>query len=130
MTEKKKLQKIIQSLLEEDAKAFRKLQRGLVIAYTPEPYEDRPGAGARIVWSRIDVHPSELEDTIMKTAVLLALRSCNNRAVVAGPMFRTGLVLKQGWGSSMMTWRWVATAELNMLSGLDRDRAIEWVNGR
>ena len=124
------LERVVASLLSADRKGYRKLSRGLVISYTPQHEDGRTVPVARLVWSRRDVHPSDIEDNILQTSVRNALRAVNNRVVVSGPMFRMGLTLKRDWGSSFMEWRWVPTSELNGLVGNDRARAMEWIDGR
>lgn len=130
MSKPSALERVVASLLSADRKGYRKLSRGLVISYTPQHEDGRTVPVARLVWSRRDVHPSDIEDNILQTAVRNALRAVNNRVVVSGPMFRMGLTLKRDWGSSFMEWRWVPTSDLNGLVGNDRACAMEWIHGR
>lgn len=125
-----KLEQIIYELIIKNEKGSHKLPRGLVLAFTPQPCDDRPGAGARLVWSRKGKGPSDVEDQIVKDAVMSALYMVRDRVVVDGPMFRVGLVLREGWGSSLSSWRWVGTAELMNLSKADQYSAGQWLQSK
>ena len=132
MTEKKKdtLKQMMYELLRSHERSNVVLSRGLVVAFTPQPCDPRPGAGARLVWSRKGNHPSEVEDGIMETAVTQALHDITDRVVVAGPAVRDSLMIRQGWGSTLMTWRWADTAVLLKLKGKEKMRAEEWLENR
>ena len=121
------LLELIKYLLLCENKASIKLARGLVLAWTPQPSDARPGSGVRFVWSRKGTHPSEVEDKIVETAVMNALHGMEKKIVIAGPTLRTALTLLPQWGSSMLAWRWVETAVLFDLTGLERERAEEWL---
>ena len=127
MEKEKSLKEIILMMVEVREKSYIKLTRGLILAYTPQPCDDHPGAGARFVWSRKAVHPSEQEDKIVRAAVDWSLKRIKDRVVVSGPSFRTGLVIRKGYGSSMLTWRWAETAVLWKLDERDRESAMRWL---
>ena len=66
----------------------------------------------------------------METAVTQALHDITDRVVVAGPAVRDSLMIRQGWGSTLMTWRWADTAVLLKLKGKEKMRAEEWLENR
>jgi len=122
------LWEIVGGLIVSDAKAVRRLSRGLVLAFTPQPSDSYPGAGAKLTWSRRGAHPSEVEDKIVEVACKKSLRMGDKMALVGGPTFRTGLTIIKGWGSSQLTWRWVETRNVWNLPEPDRTRALQWIN--
>lgn len=126
MNEKVKLDDIVAEMVASDIRCSRVLGRGLVLGFTPQ---DGRGVkeGARFVWSRVNEHPSEVEDKIMRKSIEKGMRAVERLVVVGGPTFRTSLVIRKGWGSSMMYWKWVESSVVLMLKGKERERAMEWI---
>jgi len=121
-----KLNDIIADMVASEERCSQVLSRGLVLAFTPQNGDGRRD-GARFVWSRLDDHPSEIEDEIVKKAITEGMRKVARMVVINGPMFRTGLVIKVGWGSSKLEWQWVRSSLLMELTGRRRARALEWI---
>jgi hypothetical protein len=124
------LNRVVAELVAAEEKKAVRLARGLVLGFTPQPCDGLPGAGARLVWSRVDSFPSVDENDIVEESVFKALKAQEDRVVVAGPSLRAYVVLRPGWGSTVMTWRWALSVDLFDLVGLERDRALEWIKGQ
>ena len=120
------LNEIVAEMVASEEKCHRVLSRGLVLAFTPQNGIDVRD-GARFVWSRLDDHPSEVEDKIVRKAVEKGMRLVESMIVTGGPTFRAPLTIRPGWGSSMLYWHWVSSSSLTSLKGKQRDRALEWI---
>jgi len=108
MSEKKsKLVVMMKRLIVEGEKASRKLPGDLFIGYTPG--ED----GGRVVWSRREEAPSEVEDVIMGAAVKKALQEVewDEDIKVVGIKQESGLTIQESWGSSRIEWSWEGEEE-------------------
>jgi hypothetical protein len=111
---KEPLKEIVRHLLGCKEKQSIKLERGLYLAFTPQPCDDLPGAGCRFVWSRKKVYPSDKENEIVERIVRSCIDDVESLLLVDGPMVRTGLCLVDGWRSSLMTWRWTESTQLKL----------------
>ncbi len=123
------LNEIIEILINSETKKAAKLSRGLYLAFTPQPAGDT-NVRARLVWSRWGKIPTLMEDEVVREAVERAFLLIPDRVVIDGPFYRHGVPIKSGWGSSLLTWRWVGTAELLNLSKTDQYRAGQWLRKR
>lgn len=105
--QKSKLVVMMKRLIVEGEKGSRKLPGELFIGYTPGE------SGGRVVWSRRESAPSEVEDVIMGAAVKKALQEIewDNDVDVIGIEVKSGLTIQEGWGSSSITWQWAGGEE-------------------
>ena len=121
-----KLDDVIKGMILQKQKNSVTLKRGLVLAYTPD-YQPNI---ARLTWSRREIQPSFEEDRIVRDSVIRMLSVIGYRAVVGGPYFVGGQNILDGWGSSILTWRWIDAVNLWSLEGDDFDRAKAWIEGK
>lgn len=118
---------IVRGMIRSNERSAFVLPRGLALAYTPE---FGGSESARFVWSRRGVAPSVAEDRIMREAVRVVLDEAGLMALIGGPYFVGGVVVRDGWLSSVLTWRWVDSASLWLLEGDERERALAWWHNR
>ena len=121
-----KLDDVIKGMILQKQKNSVTLKRGLVLAYTPEYHPNI----ARLTWSRRKIQPSPEEDIIVRDSVIRVLSDIGYRAVVGGPYFLGGQTIMDGWGSSILTWRWIDIVNLWSLKGDDLDRVKAWIKGK
>ncbi len=119
------LQKLIAELIASEERRAVKLDRGLVLAFTPQRHPEGPGL-CRLVLSRLGVLPSQAEDNVVILAVNQALLRMQDRVVVQRPWLRPNVPIRDGWGSNVITWRWVLSRDFTAMTDQERERAIQW----
>lgn len=118
------LQKLIAELIASEEQKAIKLDRGLVLAFTPQR-PDGPGL-CRLVLSRRGVLPSHVEDNVVMLGVQRALWGMRDRVVVQRPWLRPNVPIRKGWGSNVITWRWVLSRDFWSMTDQERERGIRW----